>query len=219
MGGGSGEGGGAVVGPVHDVSGALEVSGDDLGHGRVVVDDQDPGGTGGGREAGAAVPGAVPSKVPALAGGCGCCMVPASHRAVPVSSSPVGPAADVSVSLGQRPRFVRSSGPVCPLRVRRVNGVTTSSPLSPASVDVVLPCLDEAAALPWVLARIRRAGAPSWSTTAPPTARRTSPAPSARPSSTNRGAVSAPLHAGLAAATADVVCFCDCDASSTPGTS
>ncbi|CAM5236645.1 hypothetical protein SANTM175S_04927 [Streptomyces antimycoticus] len=58
--------------------------------------------------------------------------------------------------------------------------------------DVVLPCLDEAAALPWVLAASRPAGAPSSSTTAPRTARPRSPAPTAPPSCTNRAAASAP---------------------------
>ncbi len=32
--------------------------------------------------------------------------------------------------------------------------MTETSPSSPAPVDVVLPCLDEAEALPWVLQRI-----------------------------------------------------------------
>ncbi|GHG60956.1 hypothetical protein GCM10018980_49910 [Streptomyces capoamus] len=49
MGGGPGEGGGTVVGPVHEIAGAAEVSGDDLRHRGVVVDDQDAGGRGIGR--------------------------------------------------------------------------------------------------------------------------------------------------------------------------
>lgn len=43
MGGGAGEGVGAVGGPVHEVSGPVEVAGDHFGDGGVVVDDEDPG--------------------------------------------------------------------------------------------------------------------------------------------------------------------------------
>ncbi len=102
-------------------------------------------------------------------------------------------------------------------------GATVTAPLSSpdtvrATVDVILPCLNEAAALPWVLERM-----PRW----------------ARPivvdngSTDDSAAVAAELgafvvsephrgfgsaaHAGLVAATADVVCFCDCDASMDPG--
>jgi glycosyltransferase involved in cell wall biosynthesis len=84
-------------------------------------------------------------------------------------------------------------------------------------IDIVLPCLNEAEALPWVLSRI------------PPTAR----AIVVDNGSTDRsedialalGATVVPClprgygaacHAGLSAATAEYVAFCDCDASIDP---
>ncbi len=87
-----------------------------------------------------------------------------------------------------------------------------------ASIDIVLPCWNEAAALPWVLARI------------PPGARALvvdngSTDGSARIAA-ELGAVvvecrqrgyGAACHAGLLAARAGVVAFCDCDATIDPG--
>ena len=81
-------------------------------------------------------------------------------------------------------------------------------------VTVVLPALDEAAALPLVLAGLPQASAPSSSTTV----RSTGPARSPRRSAATvvheprRGFGSA-CAAGLAAATTEVVAFCDCDGS------
>ncbi len=90
--------------------------------------------------------------------------------------------------------------------------------MSPApALDIVLPCLDEADALPWVLSRI------------PASARaivvdngsRDSSAELARRGGavvvacTQRG-YGAACHAGLQAATAPVVAFCDCDGSLDP---
>jgi glycosyltransferase involved in cell wall biosynthesis len=84
-------------------------------------------------------------------------------------------------------------------------------------VDVVLPCLDEAEALPWVLGRIP----PGWraivvdngSTDGSPRIARDLGAHVVREPLRGFGAA---CHAGLTAATADVVCFCDCDASLDP---
>ncbi|WP_329113656.1 glycosyltransferase family 2 protein [Streptomyces sp. NBC_01465] len=94
-------------------------------------------------------------------------------------------------------------------------GVTDSPP---TSVDVVLPCLDEAAALPWVLERIpagwRAVVVDNGSTDG-------SPALAERLGATvvhePRRGFGAACHAGLLAARADIVCFCDCDASLDPG--
>ena len=90
--------------------------------------------------------------------------------------------------------------------------------MTATTVDVVLPCLDEAEALPWVLERIPPAGGRSSSTTAPPTAPPRSRRSSARTvvHEPRRG-FGAACHAGLLAAEAEFVCFCDCDASLDPG--
>ncbi|MGW3989930.1 glycosyltransferase family 2 protein [Streptomyces sp. NPDC004830] len=91
------------------------------------------------------------------------------------------------------------------------------SPTSPAPVDVVLPCLDEAAALPWVLSRIPR----HWRAIVVDNGSTDRSAETARAHGAHvvgeplRG-FGAACHAGLAAATADIVCFCDCDASLDP---
>ena len=83
--------------------------------------------------------------------------------------------------------------------------------------DVVFPCLDEAGALPWVLSRLpegyRAIVADNGSTDG------------SAQIAADHGAVvvhvpqrgfGAAAHAGLEAATADVVCFCDADASMDP---
>jgi glycosyltransferase involved in cell wall biosynthesis len=84
-------------------------------------------------------------------------------------------------------------------------------------IDIVLPCLDEAAALPWVLSRI------------PPRARAIVVDNGSTDGSVDiarefgatvvfcrlRG-YGAACHAGLLAAEADTVAFCDCDASLDP---
>ena len=88
---------------------------------------------------------------------------------------------------------------------------------SPAVVDVVLPCLDEAAALPWVLARIP----PGWRAivvdngSTDGSARIAADLGAYVVAEPVRG-FGAACHAGLLAATADVVCFLDCDASLDP---
>ncbi len=84
-------------------------------------------------------------------------------------------------------------------------------------VDVVLPCLDEAGALPWVLERMP----PGWRAIVVDNGSSDGSAGLAR----SLGALvveepvrgfGAACHAGLLAATAPVVCFCDCDASLDP---
>jgi glycosyltransferase involved in cell wall biosynthesis len=84
-------------------------------------------------------------------------------------------------------------------------------------VDVVLPCLDEAASLPWVLSRLpagyRAIVADNGSTDG------------SAAIAADHGAVVVPVaqrgfgaaaHAGLEAATAEFVCFCDADGSMDP---
>jgi glycosyltransferase involved in cell wall biosynthesis len=96
-----------------------------------------------------------------------------------------------------------------------VKAVTTSPA---ADVDVVLPCLNEAGALPWVLARIpdgwRALVVDNGSTDGSADLAR---ALGATVVTEPRRGFGAACHAGLTAATADVVCFCDCDASLDPG--
>jgi glycosyltransferase involved in cell wall biosynthesis len=102
-----------------------------------------------------------------------------------------------------------------------VKAVTTaaarSHPSENSGVDVVLPCLDEAAALPWVLARIP----PGWRAIVVDNGSTDGSADIARGLGATvvreeRRGFGAACHAGLSAATADLVCFCDCDASLDP---
>nr|WP_308379083.1 glycosyltransferase family 2 protein [Streptomyces sp. ISL-43] len=86
------------------------------------------------------------------------------------------------------------------------------------TVDVVLPCLDEARALPWVLERIP----PTWRAIVVDNG--SSDASGAVASALGATVVYQPergfgaaCHAGLLAAEAEFVCFCDCDASLDPG--
>jgi len=85
-------------------------------------------------------------------------------------------------------------------------------------VDVVLPCLDEAAALPWVLNRM-----PEWARaivvdngSVDGSASVAAELGATVVSEPRRG-FGAACHAGLLAADAEVVCFCDADASLDPG--
>ncbi|MHA4779057.1 glycosyltransferase family 2 protein [Streptomyces sp. MSC1_001] len=86
------------------------------------------------------------------------------------------------------------------------------------TVDVVLPCLDEAGALPWVLTRI-----PSgWRAIVVDNGSTDGSADVAAGLGATvvhepRRGFGAACHAGLLAADADIVCFCDCDASLDPG--
>jgi glycosyltransferase involved in cell wall biosynthesis len=84
-------------------------------------------------------------------------------------------------------------------------------------VDVVLPVLDEAAALPWVLARMPAGYRPlvvdnGSSDGSAAIARRLGAQVVEEP----RRGFGAACHAGLAAARSDVVCFMDCDGSLDP---
>ncbi len=88
----------------------------------------------------------------------------------------------------------------------------------PPRADLVLPCLDEAQALPWVLARVPA----GWRAIVVDNGSTDGSADIAR--SLGATVVHAPVrgfgaacHAGLLAARADLVCFCDCDASLDPG--
>ncbi|MEV8566345.1 glycosyltransferase family 2 protein [Streptomyces sp. NPDC051322] len=90
--------------------------------------------------------------------------------------------------------------------------------LIPTTVDVVLPCLDEAAALPWVLERIPT----GWRALVVDNGSTDGSAALAESLGATvvhepRRGFGAACHAGLLAATADLVCFCDCDASLDPG--
>ncbi|MEU1072124.1 glycosyltransferase family 2 protein [Streptomyces sp. NPDC005878] len=88
----------------------------------------------------------------------------------------------------------------------------------PTTVDVVLPCLDEAEALPWVLARIpegwRAVVVDNGSTDGSAELARALGATVVREARRGFGAA---CHAGLLAARAEYVCFCDCDGSLDPG--
>ncbi|MBA5223787.1 MULTISPECIES: glycosyltransferase family 2 protein [Streptomyces] len=104
--------------------------------------------------------------------------------------------------------------------------MTTPSPPFPApddasfgaaDVDVVLPCLDEAEALPWVLRRIP----PGWRALVVDNGSTDGSAEIAAAHGATvvheeRRGFGAACHAGLTAATAGIVCFCDCDASLDP---
>ena len=84
-------------------------------------------------------------------------------------------------------------------------------------MDVVLPCLNEAAALPWVLARIpngvRAIVVDNGSTDGSAELATELGALSVRCEPRGYGAA---CHAGLEAATAEYVAFCDCDSSIDP---
>ncbi|GAA4880675.1 hypothetical protein GCM10023235_71170 [Kitasatospora terrestris] len=97
--------------------------------------------------------------------------------------------------------------------------MTPATPPSVAAprVDVILPCLDEAAALPWVLERIPT----GWRAVVVDNGSRDGSADLARELGATvvtepRRGFGAACHAGLLAATAELVCFLDCDGSLDP---
>lgn len=85
------------------------------------------------------------------------------------------------------------------------------------SIDIVLPCLDEVGALPWVMSRIphgsRAIVVDNGSTDGSPEIAANLGARVVQCSQRGYGAA---CHAGLMAATAKVVAFCDCDSSLDP---
>lgn len=87
-----------------------------------------------------------------------------------------------------------------------------------ALVDIVLPCLDEARALPWVLERLpegaRALVVDNGSTDGSPDIARDLGATVVTCTARGYGAA---CHAGLEAATAPAVAVCDCDGSLDPG--
>jgi glycosyltransferase involved in cell wall biosynthesis len=84
-------------------------------------------------------------------------------------------------------------------------------------IDVVLPCLDEAEALPWVLAWIP-AGARASVVDNGPTdgSARLAAELGATVVTCHRRGYGAACHAGLLAASSELVAFCDCDCSIDP---
>jgi glycosyltransferase involved in cell wall biosynthesis len=84
-------------------------------------------------------------------------------------------------------------------------------------VDVIFPCLNEAPALPWILERMPAGFRPIV------VDNRSTDGSGAVAKSLGATVVAEPVrgfgaaaHAGLLAATSDIVCFCDCDASLDP---
>lgn len=94
----------------------------------------------------------------------------------------------------------------------------TVATVTPPRIDLVLPCLDEAAALPWVLQRIpngvRAIVVDNNSADGSAELARGLGATVVECGERGYGAA---CHTGLEAATAELVAFCDCDGSLDPG--
>ncbi len=102
--------------------------------------------------------------------------------------------------------------------MERVTDAITPRSDGVSRADVVLPCLDEADALPWVLARIPD----GWRAIVVDNGSTDGSAAIARDHGATvvhepRRGFGAACHAGLLAAEAEFVCFCDCDATLDPG--
>ncbi|WP_040693630.1 MULTISPECIES: glycosyltransferase family 2 protein [Nocardiopsis] len=92
-----------------------------------------------------------------------------------------------------------------------------STGAGPPPVDLVLPCLNEASALPWVMERVPA----GWRAIVVDNGSTDGSAAIAEKLGAvvvpeSRRGFGAACHAGLSAATAEYVCFCDCDASLDP---
>jgi glycosyltransferase involved in cell wall biosynthesis len=96
-------------------------------------------------------------------------------------------------------------------------GATNDSPKTPATIDVVLPCLNEAGALPWLLTRMpegyRPIVADNGSTDGSADIAASYGATVVHVPQRGFGAA---CHAGLLAATSDIVCIMDADGSFDP---
>jgi glycosyltransferase involved in cell wall biosynthesis len=91
------------------------------------------------------------------------------------------------------------------------------TPYGDQVLDLILPCLDEATALPWVLQRIPRGVHPIVvDNGSVDGSREIAASLGAQVVRCERRGYGAACHAGLEAAAADVVAFCDCDASMDP---
>jgi glycosyltransferase involved in cell wall biosynthesis len=107
--------------------------------------------------------------------------------------------------------------PLLPRWFVRDTAVGSVRPVTRPAIDIVLPCLDEALALPWVLERIpyesRAIVVDNGSTDGSTDVARSLGAMVVECQDRGYGAA---CHAGLEAATAEFVAFCDCDGTLDP---
>lgn len=119
----------------------------------------------------------------------------------------------IEASTGLAPRHTSLT-----VHVRYNSYSVTASSEGGQVIDIVMPCLDEAAALRWVLSRIPSAAraivVDNGSTDG---SAQLAACLGARVISCPQRGYGAACHAGLAAATAELVVFCDCDGSLDPG--